>query len=100
MSGGEFWELGHIADRELESELARLLGSGSRTEARILAHLAAVEERVCISRQRAGKTRRLRSSTKHRLAPVYFTDERNVAVTSQTPRSSRSRRGMVSAVRS
>ena len=45
MSGGEFWELGHIADRELESELARLLGSGSRTEARILAHLAAVEER-------------------------------------------------------
>ena len=45
MSHGEFWELGHVGDRELQHELARLLANGSRTEARILAHLAAVEER-------------------------------------------------------
>src|SRR5450432_1943937 len=45
MNSGVFWELGGVADRDLQAELARLLASGSRTEARILAHLAAVEER-------------------------------------------------------
>src|SRR5450432_1207694 len=45
MANGAFWELGDVTDRDLQSELARLLASGSRTEARIIAHLAAVEER-------------------------------------------------------
>jgi len=45
MGNGEFWELGHVEDGDLQGELRRLLLSGSRTEARILAHLAAVEER-------------------------------------------------------
>src|SRR5450432_743725 len=45
MANGAFWELGDVTDRDLQSELARLLLSGSRTEARIVAHLAAVEER-------------------------------------------------------
>src|SRR5471032_1203928 len=45
MDSGVFWELGGVADGELQVELARLLANGSRTEARILAHLAAVEER-------------------------------------------------------
>src|SRR5450432_679836 len=45
MINGEFWELDHATDRELQSELTRLPASGSRTEARIIAHLAAVEDR-------------------------------------------------------
>jgi hypothetical protein len=45
MSSGAFWELGGVTDRDLQAELARLLASGSHTEARIIAHLAAVEER-------------------------------------------------------
>jgi len=45
MNNGEFWELSHVADGELQTGLVRLLANGSRTEARILAHLAAVEER-------------------------------------------------------
>ena len=45
MGNGEFWELGHVKDGDLQGELQRLLLSGSRTEARIVAHLAAVEER-------------------------------------------------------
>src|SRR5450432_1851826 len=42
---GEFWELGHVGDRDLERDLLQLLTNGSRTEARMIAHLAAVEER-------------------------------------------------------
>jgi hypothetical protein len=45
MNSGAFWELGDVTDRDLQAELTRLLASGSRTEARIIAHLAAVEER-------------------------------------------------------
>src|SRR5437588_12020875 len=45
MNSGAFWELGHVPNCDLQAELARLLASGSRTEARIIAHLAAVEER-------------------------------------------------------
>src|SRR5258706_9752391 len=45
MNSGAFWKLGGVTDRDLEVELTRLLASGSRTEARIIAHLAAVEER-------------------------------------------------------
>src|SRR5260221_2110949 len=45
MNSGAFWELGDVTDCDLQAELARLLVSGSRTEARIIAHLAAVEER-------------------------------------------------------
>src|SRR6266705_7040259 len=45
MHSGAFWELGDVTDRDLQAELSRLLASGSRTEARIIAHLAAVEER-------------------------------------------------------
>src|SRR5450432_647734 len=45
MDNGAFWELGGVADCDLQTELARLLASASRTEAQIIAHLAAVEER-------------------------------------------------------
>jgi hypothetical protein len=45
MESGAFWELDDVADRDLETELTRLLASSLRTEARIIAHLAAVEER-------------------------------------------------------
>ena len=45
MNSGAFWELTGVTDRDLQAELTRLLASGSRTEAQIIAHLAAVEER-------------------------------------------------------
>jgi hypothetical protein len=45
MNDGAFWELGELTDLEVQAELARLLAYGSRTEARVIAHLAAVEER-------------------------------------------------------
>jgi hypothetical protein len=45
MESGAFWELGNITDHDLQTELVRLLTSGSRTEARVIAHLAEVEER-------------------------------------------------------
>src|SRR5450432_2491456 len=45
MMVGEFWELEHVGDRDLERDLLQLLANGSRTEARMIAHLAAVEER-------------------------------------------------------
>jgi 5-methylcytosine-specific restriction endonuclease McrA len=45
MKTGDFWELGGISDQQLRSGLAALLASGSRTEARIIAHIAEVEER-------------------------------------------------------
>jgi hypothetical protein len=45
MMSGAFWELADVTDRDLQTELARLLANGARTEARVIAHLAAVEER-------------------------------------------------------
>src|SRR5450432_2682272 len=45
MKTGAFWELGGVSDEQLRSELASLLAGGSRTEARIVAHIAEVEER-------------------------------------------------------
>jgi 5-methylcytosine-specific restriction endonuclease McrA len=45
MKTGAFWELGGVSDEQLRSGLAALLASGSRTEARIVAHIAEVEER-------------------------------------------------------
>ena len=45
MKTGVFWELGGISDEQLRSGLAALLASGYRTEARIVAHIAEVEER-------------------------------------------------------
>jgi hypothetical protein len=45
MNSGAFWELADVTNRDLQAELVRLLASSSRTEARIIAHLAAVEER-------------------------------------------------------
>jgi 5-methylcytosine-specific restriction endonuclease McrA len=40
-----FWDLGGVSDQQLRSGLAALLASGYRTEARIIAHIAEVEER-------------------------------------------------------
>jgi hypothetical protein len=45
MKTGAFWELGGVSDQQLRSGLAALLASGYRTEARIIAHIAEVEER-------------------------------------------------------
>jgi hypothetical protein len=45
MKTGAFWELGGVSDEQLRSGLAALLASGYRTEARIVAHIAEVEER-------------------------------------------------------
>src|SRR5882724_5528908 len=45
MKTGAFWELGGLSDEQLRSGLAALLASGYRTEARIVAHIAEVEER-------------------------------------------------------
>src|SRR5450432_3566580 len=40
-----FWELGQISDDQLRQGLAKLLASGYRTEAWIVAHLAELDER-------------------------------------------------------
>jgi hypothetical protein len=45
MKTGAFWELGGVSDEQLRSGLVTLLASGSRTEARLIAHIAEVEER-------------------------------------------------------
>ena len=45
MKTGEFWHLRHVSDERLRTGLAELLASGYRTEARIIAHLAEVDER-------------------------------------------------------
>jgi hypothetical protein len=45
MKTGVFWEFGGVSDQQLRSGLAALLASGCRTEARIIAHIAEVEER-------------------------------------------------------
>jgi len=45
METGVFWDLRRVSDDQLRLGLASLLASGSRTEARIVAHIAEVEER-------------------------------------------------------
>ena len=45
METGVFWELRSMSDDTLRSQLTLLLASGYRTEARIIAHLAEVDER-------------------------------------------------------
>jgi 5-methylcytosine-specific restriction endonuclease McrA len=45
MKNGDFWQLGDVSDAELQARLSQLLANGYRTEARIVAHLAEVEER-------------------------------------------------------
>jgi hypothetical protein len=45
METGVFWDLGSISDAQLRSGLTSLLANGYRTEARIIAHIAEVEER-------------------------------------------------------
>ncbi|HWZ90975.1 MAG TPA: hypothetical protein VNW92_19070, partial [Polyangiaceae bacterium] len=88
MHSGAFWELGDVADSDVQEELTRLLASGSRTEARIIAHLAAVEERrlhlvagssslfdYCCHRLRLGESEAFHRITAARLArrfPAIF----------------------------
>jgi hypothetical protein len=45
MGARGFWELGHVSDQQLRQDLATLLSTGYRTEARIVAHLAELEDR-------------------------------------------------------
>src|SRR5450432_967656 len=45
METGIFWDWGRVSDDQLRAGLTRLLASGYRTEARIVAHIAEVEER-------------------------------------------------------
>ena len=45
MKTGVFWDLGNVSDDGLRTQLTTLLASGYRTEARIIAHLAEVDER-------------------------------------------------------
>jgi hypothetical protein len=40
-----FWQLAEVSDARLRSGLTELLVGGYRTEARIIAHLAEVEQR-------------------------------------------------------
>jgi HNH endonuclease len=45
METGIFWAFASISDQQLRSGLTTLLASGCRTEARIIAHIAEIEER-------------------------------------------------------
>jgi hypothetical protein len=45
METGVFWDLESVSDAQLRSGLTSLLANGYRTEARIIAHIAEVEER-------------------------------------------------------
>src|SRR5882724_6252992 len=45
METGVFWDLGRVSEQQLRTQLATLLANGCRTEARIIAHMAEVEER-------------------------------------------------------
>src|SRR5450432_1083866 len=45
METGAFWDLRRVSNSQLRSQLGSLLASGYRTEARIIAHIAEVEER-------------------------------------------------------
>lgn len=45
MTSGDFWALERLTDHAVQQQLSELLVSGARTEARILAHLAVIEDR-------------------------------------------------------
>jgi hypothetical protein len=45
MTSANFWELAHLSDQGLRHGLRELIGSRCRMEARVVAHLAAIEER-------------------------------------------------------
>src|SRR6478735_1688006 len=45
MESSQFWHLSAFSDVQIKCALSELLGSGYRTEARILAHLAELEDR-------------------------------------------------------
>jgi 5-methylcytosine-specific restriction endonuclease McrA len=45
MTSANFWELAHLSDQGLRHGLRDLIGGRSRIEARVVAHLAAIEER-------------------------------------------------------
>jgi hypothetical protein len=45
MESTSFWQLADLSDTQLRSDLAELLVAGCRTEARIIAHLAELEQR-------------------------------------------------------
>jgi len=45
MNSGQFWSLDHLTDETVQVQLTQLLASAARTEARIIAHIAAIEDR-------------------------------------------------------
>jgi 5-methylcytosine-specific restriction endonuclease McrA len=45
MTSANFWELAHLSDQGVRHGLRDLIGGRSRIEARVVAHLAAIEER-------------------------------------------------------
>ena len=45
MENSGFWRLNSVSDGQLQADLRTLLASGARTEARIIAHLAELEDR-------------------------------------------------------
>ena len=84
METREFWVLGHVSDERVRAGLKELLASSYRTEARIIAHVAEVEERklhlkdgseslfdYCISRLRLSNSEAFHRITAARIAPQF-----------------------------
>src|SRR5882724_10385751 len=88
METGVFWDLGRVSDTQLRSGLSSLLANGYRTEARIIAHIAEVEQRklhakdgspslfdYCVRRLRLSENEAFHRITAARIArrfPVVF----------------------------